>query len=95
MQPSDPFITAFYTFLNGRKERTDLSWLKTCSILRNTSVTEPHAYVTAGLALPIKRRPLSAVLPGTFGDGESDQAPKSTQSTRGSSVRANYSSHLI
>lgn len=46
-------------------------------------------------SLPMQRGPLSAVLPGTFGGGESDQAPMSIQSTRGSSVPANYSSHLI
>lgn len=57
----------------------------------NTSVTEIHTDVSAAISLLMQCGPL----PGTFGGGDSDQAPMSFQSTRGSSVPANYSSHLI
>lgn len=43
----------------------------------------------------MQRGPLAAVFPETFGAEESDQASVSLQSTRRSSVPANYSSHLI
>lgn len=58
-------------------------------------MADRDTYAGAALSLRIQRGPLSAVLPGTFGGGESDSPPMSIQSARGSSVPANYSSHLI
>lgn len=96
-------ISRFVLFLNGEKEQTDLDWAKSLFHTVTTRTRththrdqwQTHTYGIASLSLPIQRSPLSAVLPGTFGGGESDQAPMSIQSTQGSSVLANYSSHLI
>lgn len=73
-------------FLLG-KHRSELTWKAVRGRARTGQST--------ALSLPMQRDPLSAVLPGTFGGGESDQAPTSIQSTQDSSVPANYSSHLI
>jgi len=81
------------------EEQTDLCWDKNLfhevTKHKNLSDRDSHTRYSTAFSLPMQCGPLSAVLPGTFGGVESDQAPTSIQSTQDSSVPANYSSHLI